>query len=495
MTVVAPHPASAALVRWIDTHRDVIIAGLQRLIRIPTVSGGSTPAARDAFARGVREAFAWLVCEADRWGLRTRNYQGQALVIEAGEGHESVGVALHVDVVPPGEGWRHGDPFSGAHEEDHVWGRGAQDNKGPLMAALHALAALVAVGRPLRRRVQLIIGCQEEILVWDDVEAVLAREGAPLYSLVPDAVFPLVTAEKGVVNVVVAGRWERGEAPVRLDLLAGGEQVNIVPDHASAVLRFGAPQPRPEALFDRVRQFTEAHAGAEIEVEYPVGGDEECRITARGRRAHGSTPELGRNAIVDLLAFVVAEFGERLDAGTRAVLTQLLACSRDPWGSGWGLESSHAAVGPTTLSLDIVGVEPGHFRAWLNIRPTLGLGAAEVLARVCQRLETWDRPSGLRLGAEFEGRHFDPVQVDTARHAELIQATEEAFTAVTGRPAVHLSASGTTYMKVFPRSVGFGPIWREAEPELFHHVDERIPVAAHLRNVRLFAEALARLAL
>jgi acetylornithine deacetylase len=54
----------------------------------------------------------------------------------------------HVDVVPPGDlsHWTTGDPFSGRVAEGRVYGRGAVDMKGGLVAALLAAAALHEAG-------------------------------------------------------------------------------------------------------------------------------------------------------------------------------------------------------------------------------------------------------------------------------------------------------------------------------------------------------------
>jgi acetylornithine deacetylase len=54
----------------------------------------------------------------------------------------------HVDVVPGGVAgeWRHADPFSGTVDADAVWGRGACDMKGGLLAQVFALIALREAG-------------------------------------------------------------------------------------------------------------------------------------------------------------------------------------------------------------------------------------------------------------------------------------------------------------------------------------------------------------
>ncbi|NRF70406.1 M20 family peptidase [Aquincola sp. S2] len=72
----------------------------------------------------------------------------------------------HQDVVPiaPGtEGDWQQPPFSGALADGHVWGRGAWDDKGNLMAMLEAVERLVAAGVRPRRTVVFALGHDEEM--------------------------------------------------------------------------------------------------------------------------------------------------------------------------------------------------------------------------------------------------------------------------------------------------------------------------------------------
>ena len=62
----------------------------------------------------------------------------------------------HVDVVPPGDRtlWTH-EPFGGAVVDGRIYGRGALDMKGPLLAGLYALRALGDAGVELAGTVHL----------------------------------------------------------------------------------------------------------------------------------------------------------------------------------------------------------------------------------------------------------------------------------------------------------------------------------------------------
>ncbi len=71
----------------------------------------------------------------------------------------------HADVVPvvPGseKDWLQ-PPFSGAIGDGYVWGRGALDDKSPMVAILEATEALLAKGFQPERGILLAFGHDEE---------------------------------------------------------------------------------------------------------------------------------------------------------------------------------------------------------------------------------------------------------------------------------------------------------------------------------------------
>ena len=73
-----------------------------------------------------------------------------------------LGIIGHLDVVPAGDGWTKCDPFEPVIEDNKLYGRGAIDDKGPVMEALYAMKLLRDSGVKLNKRVRLIMGCNEE---------------------------------------------------------------------------------------------------------------------------------------------------------------------------------------------------------------------------------------------------------------------------------------------------------------------------------------------
>ena len=76
-------------------------------------------------------------------GFATKNVDNYGGHIDWPGTEEGVmAIVGHIDVVPIGSGWTD-DPFSGKLEEGWLFGRGAQDDKGPTMAGLYAMGPII----------------------------------------------------------------------------------------------------------------------------------------------------------------------------------------------------------------------------------------------------------------------------------------------------------------------------------------------------------------
>ena len=173
-----------------------LIATLQKWVRIPSVKAEPAPGA--PFGPECRRALDAALEDAANMGFSVKNYEGYAGDVEMGEGDEAdtLGILCHLDVVPAGDGWAV-DPFAAVIEGDKMYGRGTGDDKGPAVAALYAMKAVKDAGIPLKRKVRLILGCDEES-GWEDMAYYQAHAQMPAQGFSPDANFPVINTEKGL---------------------------------------------------------------------------------------------------------------------------------------------------------------------------------------------------------------------------------------------------------------------------------------------------------
>ena len=113
------------------------------------------------FGRGVRLALDSILEICEEYGFRTKNCSNMIGYAEVGEGDTLMGILVHLDVVPAGDGWI-SDPFEMDIRDGKIYGRGVTDDKGPTIAIIHAIKELLDEGVVFNKRVGIIFGQAEE---------------------------------------------------------------------------------------------------------------------------------------------------------------------------------------------------------------------------------------------------------------------------------------------------------------------------------------------
>lgn len=175
---------------YIERDQGQLIESVRDLIKIRSVAG--EPVEGKPFGEGPASALRLALDTAGRMGFFTKNLDNYIGFAEYGEGKDYIAVLGHVDTVPEGEHWTY-PPFSGAMHNGRIFGRGALDDKGPVISALYSLKAIRDSGVPLTRRIRIIFGADEE--TGDlDIEHYLSKEKPPVCGFTPDSEFPVVFA-------------------------------------------------------------------------------------------------------------------------------------------------------------------------------------------------------------------------------------------------------------------------------------------------------------
>lgn len=464
----------AQLSDWIDAHRSEIVETTQALLRIPSIESEAAPGA--PFGAETRQALDNALETAAGQGLTTKNVDGYAAHAEwtaPGVAADApiVGVLAHVDVVPPGTGWSH-PPFGAEIEGGKIYARGASDDKGPAMAGLWAIAALKACAVPLSHRVRLILGADEES-GFGCVKYYFAHEEMPVTGFTPDAMFPLVYAEKGIANAVLSrSAWPEGER-IHIVSLAGGERPNMVPDTAEAFLEGSLPRAAAAARLNAIVGITTEE----------VGDDNRLRVAAKGVSAHGSTPDNGVNAVA-VLCDALLMLDHQEDQVT--VIEQIQKWAADTKGEKLGIAGQDDIAGPLTCNLGIAEIGGDRAALTFNIRYPV----------------TWNSET-LRgcLNAGIEGTGWtleeltDQPSLYVPQDDPLVATLLQVYRDETGDMAAPMTMGGGTYARAMTKGVAFGASFPGKESGGgAHEKDECWPVDHLIRAAKIFAKALARLA-
>ena len=127
--------------------KESMVRDLARIVAIPSVKGEPSEGHPfgDECARALDEALEM----GREYGFETENHDYYCGSIIYGDSEQEMGIVVHLDVVPAGDGWD-ADPFMLRRDGDMLIGRGTDDDKGPFITALIRCAFLGRRGKSFR---------------------------------------------------------------------------------------------------------------------------------------------------------------------------------------------------------------------------------------------------------------------------------------------------------------------------------------------------------
>lgn len=433
------------LTKYIDEHKDAMIKDLSDFIAIASESDNKEK---------VAEALDFILELGKKMGFETQNcLDGQVGVIEMGEGDETLGILTHVDVVPAGdtEDWDSA-PFRADIRDGRIYGRGTLDDKGMIIASLYAMKAAKELGQPMKKKVQLIMGTQEEVS-WTDMDAYVEAYPLPDYGFSPDGEYPICNIEKGTCDATM--RFDVSDetsctedGAVYVKAVRCGTAKNAVPGKATAILSNG------EA------------------------------ITAVGKGVHSCQPERGTNAL-----FVLCEKLKELGVAENKLMKLIESVTEnfsDIYGSKLGLynESEYYEgefVHRNAFSPTVFNAENG--TAELNINNRFPYGTEEEELRT--KLEAFAEKNGGVI-TEFEAM----PAVFVSKERPFLKILADAYEKVSGLENEFTLAYGGSYAKAMPNVVSWGPIF-PGEDDTCHECNEYIGIESLLDSAKIFALSVA----
>ncbi len=447
------------------------------------------------FGAGVAEAFHRTLALAEEMRFQTCNvdeygghidWPGSGTPIRNANGrvtgHEPpkvLAIIGHLDVVPAGDGWTY-DPYGAEIHDGMLYGRGTTDDKGPLIACLYAMKALKDAGYVPETTVRLIIGLDEETH-WHGMEHYFSKVERPDFGFTPDADFPLIHGEKGLLIFRLAKKFAAGRSAspgLRLRTLRGGIAANSVPDSCRAVVRSDAAD-----AYDAIRREAEAF---QEETGYRIG----CRVmgkslelTSTGIAAHGAKPEDGLNAVSILMAFLgrLNFVSEEQNDFVRFYNEYIGFCLD---GEKLGIASSDEKSGRLVFNVGMVEADEEAGTLTVNIRYPVSDSAQRIFSDMEPALARYDigwvqDQERLPLYIEMD----DPL-VDT-----LLSVYRDRTGDTESQPLV---IGGATYARATPGIVAFGGHF-PGDEDLMHQRDERLELKRLDDMLHIYAEAIYRL--
>ncbi|KMK77792.1 dipeptidase PepV [Alkalihalobacillus pseudalcaliphilus] len=456
----------------VEKYHKELIERTQDFLQIPSVLDESTSKKGQPFGVEIGKALDFILEIGKKDEFFVKNVDGYAGVIELGEGKDMIGVLGHLDVVPAGKGWDY-PPFGAPLENGRIYARGAMDDKGPTMAAYFAMKIIKELKLPLSKRIRLIIGTDEES-DWRCVEYYQKHEEMPSFGIAPDADFPIINAEKGLLDVELQFKGD-SDCQSNLELIEfnSGERLNMVPDTARASIIAGTSEDQVRLKFERWLSESEYLGRAYVEGEHLI-------LQCEGVSVHGSTPEKGINAGLLLTEFLLTlSLQERAEQYLSFINEYI-----DSDGQKLNIACSDSVSGALTVNAGIFNFSKEEGIIGLNIRVPVEVPMDKALFAIKQQAEELSFTCQVKseMNANF-----------VSEQEEEIRILQSVYERQTGQQAVLLSTGGATYARALEKGVAFGAQFPGRE-DLAHQKNEYIIVEDLLKMTAIYAEALYELA-
>ncbi|SDH14317.1 dipeptidase PepV [Desulfosporosinus hippei] len=454
----------------IDLMKAEIVSAVQACIQIKSVKDEEHSAEGAPFGPGVKEALEWTLDLGKSFGFQVKNVEGYAGHIEMGTG-ELLGILGHLDVVPEGDGWSV-PPYGATIVDGKIFGRGALDDKGPSLAALFAMKAIKDANIPLTMKVRLILGTDEES-GWADMDYYFKKEETPQMGFAPDAEFPVIHAEKGILHLEISK--PHSPAFAHIVSIRGGERANVVPDRCDVLLQ-GLSHDIAQQLANYA--FPEGVSASVISKK----SESDLKLLFQGTSAHGSLPQNGNNAALYAVRFLKTL---PLSAEEQQTLDFISVYPGTGFhGEGFGIALSDEPSGKLSLNLGILDMTSTNTRFVIDIRYPV----------TYQRDEVFQPIEKIALNQQFS---VEIINHQEAHHvpkdSPLVQSLLKAYAEVTGLEPYAFAIGGGTYAKAIPQGVAFGPVL-PGEPDGIHCPDEFISIDNLLLTTKVYAQAILNLA-
>lgn len=438
----------------IEDQKNDMIHSVCELIKFKSISM-ETNNPEMPFGEECKKSLDYTLNLAKSFGFKTKNLDGYCGYIEFGEGEELVGILGHLDVVPAElqDGWTTA-PFTPAIRDNKIYGRGAIDDKGPVIASLYAMKAVLDSGMKLNKRIRLILGLNEE-KAWKCIHHYKEiGEETPSIGFSPDADFPCIYAEKGILSVRLRHPFSIKNKEI-LNIDCKQNALNVVPKYCSITLK-------------------DKQTNTITKLEF------------NGVSAHAAHPDLGENAITKLIKDLNAKLEQGLTENEFTFLAKLEEIGLFDITSPKFLSNKtiEDESGILTSNIGFLNFENGLLEIGINLRIPVNTPLAEMKRKYENLSEIFPD-----IEVQFTAEQT-PLYIPKDSH--LVQTLTEIFNRKTGLNTNPIAIGGGTYARAFPNCVAFGSNM-PGQKDMCHQVDEFIDIDTLILSSKIYAEAIYEL--
>lgn len=441
----------------VKPYKEEAFSSLKKLVSIDSVLDENTKSKEMPFGKGVDEALSFVADLGKKMGFSVNRCDNYVTELTYGEGDKILDIYAHCDVVPvKKENWS-GNPFELRLEEGNtMYGRGTSDDKGPGLACLYAVKALMDNNMLGGYRLRFLFGGNEEndSLCLKHYFEEMKKE-YPTLGISPDADYPLIYAEKSIYAYTAT-------YPVTVLGLSNfklGSALNIVLAEASCDVSLNQ---------EKIKEALPAFLSRHKKIQASFDGK---TLKFIGKPYHGSMPWNGVNAGLYMLHFLSEIFGCK-------IFDNVFFNYRSGMGESFKGNFSDEYFSETSYNVGRISYDGTNLTIAVNVRFPAGMDVNKVLDNVRNNTH-----AEVELLGGSDGFVADP-------NSDFVKILLNSYQQETGdMQSKPLAIGGGTYARESKNSVAFGAQFPNRDYRM-HGDDEFFPLSDFYDNMQIYAHAI-----
>ncbi len=427
----------------LENYKQPLLDNLFNLVSIPSVyrEGENHPLGDANFKCAIE-----IVKLMESLGFKTyMDPEGYYAYAEVGEG-DVFGILGHLDVVPAeeSEGWIT-PPFEPKIIDGVIYGRGVQDDKGPVLASIFAVKALMDQGHEFKYKMRFIFGFNEESN-WKCITKYKANEEAPSIGFTPDSSFPVVYAEKGLTQYILTKKVKSNV------LFTGGSSFNAVPSKVTIKVN--------DKLIDELTR---------VGFEYEVDGE---NVVVKGKSAHAKNPWKGDSAVYKLCTAL-----ENIGITEEAITFVNKYFNEKHIFEGFTSEDLSDFSGPVSINLGQIFVTDEEIKLHVDVRCPVTVDM-DIITEIITKV-SGENGFNVTKGSSEKAIY---LPLDSELISNMITTYQEVTGDLESKPII---SGGATYARAFANCVAFGPNFPN-KPSSEHMPNENMPVEQLMQTLEIY---------
>lgn len=472
---------------YINIQKQNIINSICDLITYPSISVESNiPNA--PFGKDCANSLKYFLRLANSLGFRTKNVDGYCGWAEFGSGDTLIGIIGHLDVVPAiEEDWKY-SPFTATIYKNRIYGRGAIDDKGPVIASLYAMKSVMDYYKDnnlkLNKRVRLIVGLNEE-KDWKCINYYKEHEEIPSVGFSPDSDFPCIYAEKSVLSLLIKdtilpytpslplSKFIHKTPLIQIkEIDCANNAINVVPKFCSVLLQI-AKSLNIQDIINYLKQRIDFY---NYEIDLYKLDEHSLKLTSHGKSAHSAHPDLGINAISKLLTLLNDLF-IKYNINFPLINNYCKFIGDDYLGTRLGINVNDES-GYLTLNTSQFFIKDNQINIGINLRIPVTFNINTIISKFEHVFS--------KKCIHVIGKN-DALFIE--KNNKLVTELCSIFNDTCGTAFEPIAIGGATYARAFPNFISFGMNF-PGDKDMCHQVDEFVDIDKLILSTNIYAKSV-----